>query len=322
MNMNEPFLLKPFPKDYLWGGNRLNEEFNKNINVYPLAETWECSTHPDGQSTFAGRGLGEILNEHPEYIGSHPNAVGGNLPVIVKFIDAKQKLSVQVHPDDEYAAREGQLGKTEMWYVLEADKGAEIIYGFNGKVTAVEVKRAAEAGVIENYLNKVPVKKGDVFFIEAGTVHALGAGCLVAEIQENSNLTYRIYDYDRTDRNGKKRSLHLNQALEVADFNVKSGYLQPMRVLKYRQGYAAEKLCRCKYFEVDRVLVNSYEASSPPLLKTSALSFNILLFIEGEGVLAYGEKELAVKKGDCVFVPADCVKINLRGSFCMLKINC
>lgn len=214
MNLrNKPFLLKPVGKDYLWGGSRLNDDFSKDIEMEPLAETWECSTHPDGPSLVAsgehaGKLLTEVLHEHPEYLGTHPRTEG-ELPILIKFIDAKKDLSVQVHPDDDYAFlhENGSLGKTEMWYVLDAAKDAKLIYGFYHDMTKETLKKSLADGTIEKYLQKVPIRKDDVFYVEAGKVHGIGAGALIAEIQENSNLTYRLYDYNRLDKNGKAREL-------------------------------------------------------------------------------------------------------------------
>ena len=219
---NLPFLLTPAAKDYLWGGSRLNDDFAKGIELSPLAETWECSTHPDGQSRVAATGetLGDLLAAHPEYLGTHPLATTGGraeLPILIKLIDACRDLSVQVHPDDAFAREhENSLGKTEMWYVLAAKKDAEIVYGFNRDMEPGELRRALRSGTVGNCLNHIPVHKDDLFYVEAGTVHAIGAGVLLAEIQENSNITYRLYDYDRIDRDGKKRELHVEKALRAA----------------------------------------------------------------------------------------------------------
>ena len=203
MSCRKPFLLSPAAKDYLWGGSRLNDDFKLGIPCDPFAEAWMCSTHPDGPSTAPGYGCGlpELLAEFPEWLGSHPLQVTGGrpeLPILIKLIDAKQDLSVQVHPDDDYAlANEGQWGKTEMWYVLDARKGAEIVYGFHRDMTEAAVRAALDRGTIRQCLNHVPVCRDDLYYIESGTVHALGAGCLVAEIQQSSNLTYRLYDYEK-----------------------------------------------------------------------------------------------------------------------------
>ena len=190
--LHKPFLLKPAGKDYLWGGDRLNYDLKKNIDMSPLAETWECSTHPDGTSIvasgeFCDKSLSDVLKAHPEFSGTHPRTKN-ELPILIKFIDAKKDLSVQVHPNDEYARKHenGQLGKTEMWYVLDASPNAKIVYGLNHMTSKDTIIQATEQGQLEKYLQKVPIQKDDVFYIKAGTIHAIGAGALIAEIQENS----------------------------------------------------------------------------------------------------------------------------------------
>ena len=324
----QPFLLKPAAKDYLWGGSRLNDDFAKDIPLSPLAETWECSTHPDGESLIASTGqtLTAVLAEHPDWLGSHPLSVTGGkpeLPILVKLIDAKKDLSVQVHPDDEYALRvEHSLGKTEMWYVLDARKNSKLIYGFNRDVTAEVVKRALEEGTIEKILNHVPIRKDDLFFIEAGTVHAIGAGALIAEIQESSNITYRLYDYNRKDKNGNTRELHIEKALEVADLRSSLEPRQPMRVLKYRNGYASELLTRCKYFQVERVLLNTEIQRHLVDFKTDAGSFHTLLCVDGCGSMSGDGFMLNFFKGDCIFVPAESMVVHMHGRAQLLNISC
>ena len=211
--------LQPVGKDYLWGGTRLREEYGKRIDLTPLAETWECSVHPDGPSViangeFKGMTLTDVLKNHPEYLGTKVS--NGELPVLIKFIDAKKDLSVQVHPNDKYAGiYEHQNGKTEMWYVLDAEEDASLVYGFQHKVTADIIRKAVATATLDRHLQKVGVHKGDVFFVPSGTVHGIGAGVLIAEIQESSNVTYRVYDYDRIDKNGMKRELHFDKAIKV-----------------------------------------------------------------------------------------------------------
>ncbi len=324
----QPFLLKPAAKDYLWGGSRLNDDFAKDIPLSPLAETWECSTHPDGESLIASTGqtLTTVLAEHPDWLGTHPLSVTGGkpeLPILVKLIDAKKDLSVQVHPDDEYALRvEHSLGKTEMWYVLDARKNSKLIYGFNRDVNAEVVKRALQEGTIEKILNHVPIRKDDLFFIEAGTVHAIGAGALIAEIQESSNITYRLYDYNRKDKNGNTRELHIEKALEVADLRSSLEPRQPMRVLKYRNGYASELLTRCKYFQVERVLLNTEIQRRLVDFKTDAGSFHTLLCVDGCGSMSGDGFMLNFFKGDCIFVPAESMVVHMHGRAQLLNISC
>ena len=221
----EPFLLAPAGKDYLWGGTRLRDDFAKNLPLDPLAETWECSTHPDGPSRvvtgpFAGQLLPQVLHEHPEFLGTHPRTKG-ELPILVKLIDAKNDLSVQVHPNDAYAKEHehGSLGKTEMWYVLDAAPGTTLVYGLRRPMTRQQVRDSLRAGTIEKYLQKVPVKRDEVFFMPAGCIHAIGAGALIVEVQQSSNLTYRLYDYGRLDKSRQPRPLHIEKALDVADLS-------------------------------------------------------------------------------------------------------
>lgn len=323
-----PFLLKPAGKDYLWGGHRLKDDFSKEIDMEPLAETWECSTHPDGPSMVAsgahkGMLLTEVLKEHPEYMGTHPKTDGG-LPILIKFIDAKQDLSVQVHPDDEYAKKyeHGSLGKTEMWYVLDATKDARLVYGFYHDISKEKLKKSLEEGSVERYLQKVKVKKDDLFYIEAGTVHAIGAGILIAEIQECSNITYRMYDYNRMDKDGKLRPLHIERALEVANRRGSQTPRQPMRVLRYQKGCASELLCRCKYFQAERQLINTEKCREMADFQTDGNSFQVLLCVDGCGTL-FGEGEMIhFFKGDCIFVPADSMPLKLHGRAQMLKVRC
>ena len=338
---NIPFLLQPAAKDYLWGGSRLNDDFGKQINIQPLAETWECSTHPDGPSIVAtgdykGMTLTEVLRNRPEFLGTHPLQITGGkaeLPILVKLIDAKKDLSVQVHPDDEYAKKyENSLGKSEMWYVLDAQNDTKLVYGFNQDVTEDAVRASIEEGTIEKYLNHVPVNKNDLFFIEAGTVHAIGAGALIAEIQENSNLTYRLYDYKRIDKNGKERELHIDKAMDVANLKSSAVPKQPMRVLKYRRGWASELLTRCKYFQVERQLLNTEILRELTDFQTDINSFRVLLCTEGCGVIS-GYSARASKsdrtdfvlnffKGDCIFIPANSIPLKLHGKAQLLNISC
>lgn len=323
-----PFLLRPAAKDYIWGGRKLKDEYRKNIDVSPLAETWECSTHSDGQSIIAdglykGLKLGQVLNLHPEYLGLHSRAKG-DLPILIKFIDAKEDLSVQVHPDDEYANlyEEGQFGKTEMWYVLSADKDARLVYGFNREIAKKQLKRALEKGDIEKYLHYVPIHKNDVFLIEAGVVHAIGKGTTIVEIQQNSNLTYRLYDYNRKDRFGCKRQLHINKALDVANLKFTGSPRQPMRVLNYRNGYASELLCRCKYFQVNRLLLNTERYRNRANLEIIGDSFHVFLCIEGSGILMGDNVTINFFKGDCIFIPANTEPLSMQGKAQLLNVRC
>ena len=325
---NKQFLLKPIGKDYLWGGRRLNDDFSKDIPMQPLAETWECSTHHDGTSMvasgeFKGLSLAAVLRRNPGLLGKH-YADLGELPILIKFIDAKKDLSVQVHPDDEYAFyhENGQRGKTEMWYVLDASHNAQLVYGFSHDIEKDVLAKSLQDGTVEKYLQKIPVHRDDVFFIKPGTVHAIGAGALIAEIQESSNLTYRLFDYNRVDKNGRKRELHIEKALAVVDTHGSEQPKQPMRVLKYRRGFASEMLCRCKYFQVERVLVNTERCREMATLSSNGDSFKVLLCTNGCGILTFGEGEvLNIFKGDCIFLPANSIEVKLHGELQMLLVR-
>lgn len=325
-SLNFPFLLRPSGKDYLWGGRRLNDEFEKGIEISPLAETWECSTHSDGPcfvvgGVYDGLELAQVLKEHPEYLGSRHEGET-KLPILIKFIDAKSDLSVQVHPTDQFAAEyeNGQRGKTEMWYVLDASRNAKLVYGLCRDSNKEELRKAVDNGVLLNYLQQIPVKKDDLFFVEAGTIHAIGAGVLLAEIQESSNLTYRLYDYGRVDKSGKKRTLHIDKALQAANLKSSSEPRQPVRVLKYKRGIATELLTRCKYFEVYRMLLNT-ERRQIVHYRADGLSFRVLLCVSGCGIISYGEGCITFYKGDCIFVPADSLEFRLHGQAQFLDVR-
>ena len=319
--MNKPFLLSPSGKDYIWGGNRINEEFVKNLNVFPLAESWECSVHEAGLSFVAsgeykGMSLKAVLEKHPDYLGQKHN----QFPILVKLIDANEDLSIQVHPDDIFAKDENDNGKTEMWYILDAAKGTKIIYGLREKYNEKEIRSAINDNTILEKLQKIEIKKNDVFFIEPGTVHAIGAGALIAEIQESSNLTYRLYDYNRIDKNGKKRELHIDKAMRVLNFNPSDKPRQPMRVLKYENGVARELLARCRYFEVYRMLLNN-ERRQKVFYSADSLSFRVLFCIDGCGVISFVNENVLFFRGDCFFVPANSCPITLHGNAKFLDIR-
>lgn len=316
--------LIPTGKDYLWGGTRLREEYGKKINLTPLAETWECSVHPDGPSYVAngiykGETLAQVLQKHPEYIGT--KAKTGKLPVLVKFIDAKQDLSVQVHPDDAYAQEhEGDNGKTEMWYVVDADKSASLIYGFRHKVTEEILRKAVETGTLDKHLQKIPVHKGDTFFVPAGTVHGIGKGILIAEIQESSNVTYRVYDYNRVDKNGKKRELHFDKAVRVMNRGIAPDIRRRSRMIRYYPGCSRELLCRCQYFETERIRVTKGFAFS--VIDTS---FQVLMCLNGYGevqTMDTEQKPVRFSKGETLFLPAGLGKCFVVGDTELIKVRC
>ena len=320
------FLLKPTGKDYIWGGTRLKTEFGKAfLREDPLAESWECSVHPDGPSfvdsgSEKGKSLAELLAEHPDYLGTTPSVeASGTLPILAKLIDVKADLSVQVHPDDDYANRmeNGQAGKTELWYVVDAEPGAQIVFGLNRNITREELRNSLTDGTVERYLNYIPVQSGDVFFITAGTIHAICKGVLIAEIQQNSNLTYRMYDYGRLGKDGKPRPLHIEKAMDVVKLFGSHPLRQPKRILRRSAGFVHELLCSSPYFQVDRCLLNASDIT----LEALPESFRVLLCLSGKGTLREGSESLTFEKGQTVFIPATATDLTLSGDTTFLLIR-
>ena len=305
-NLN-PVKLTPAFKDYLWGGVRLKTEFNKSCDLDRVAESWELSAHKDGQSVVAdGEYKGLSLSAYLDALGK--DALGADsqkydyFPLLIKLIDAKGDLSVQVHPSDAYALeQEGEYGKTEMWYVLDCDEGAALYYGFTRDVTREEYENAIKEGKLTDILNRVDVKRGDVFFIPAGTVHAIGAGILICEIQQNSNTTYRVYDYNRRDKDGNLRPLHVAKALEVSN-------LQKSPDLPATPDGADILLAACEYFEVRRLRVNGAAA-----VTVDRSSFVSLMVTDGKGTLSFEGDKIAFEKGDSLFIPAQNATFTVSG---------
>lgn len=301
------FVLKPACKDYLWGGNRLKSEYGISYDGDVLAEAWELSCHPDGPSTIAeGPLAGKTLQEYINLAGRQ--VLGTNceefdhFPLLIKLIDAKQNLSVQVHPDDAYAlAHEGQYGKTEMWVVCDAEPGAQLYYGFEKEISREEFRKRIEDGTLTDVLHAVKVKKGDVLFIAPGTIHAIGAGILIAEIQQNSNVTYRVFDYNRVGKDGKKRELHIDKALDVT---------KTAPVKSSADSYP--HLATCDYFTVDRLLLDGrYTSLAEGTIDES--SFLSVLVLDGEGDMRCGTSRVHYRKGDSLFIPAGAGRYLIEG---------
>ncbi len=322
-----PFLLEPFSKDYLWGGDRLKQEFGKKTEVSPLAESWECSTHKDGESIarsgeFQGKTLKQIIAENPQFLGTNVKTKQ-DIPILIKLIDANQPLSIQVHPDNEYANKHenGSFGKTELWYVLDALPGSSLYFGLHTKTDQETILNSIKQGNIMNFLESYQVKKDDVFFVKPGTIHALGGGLVVAEIQQSSNITYRLYDYDRQDKAGNKRELHLEKGLAVSNLGANETLRQPVRLLKYKKGFASELLCRSEYFKVERILLYCGSKDSV-VFSTDNTSFEVFLVVEGKTKVSFLDKTLDMEKGDTLFVPANSQDIAMSGNGVMLNVSC
>lgn len=300
--------LKPSFKDYLWGGKRLVEEYRKDYSGEALAESWELSCHPDGPSVIAnGKDAGLSLSQYIEKYGRETigTACGRfeDFPILIKLIDAKDKLSIQVHPDDAYALKnEGQYGKTEMWYVLDAKEGAYLYYGFAKEVSREEFAERIENNTLTEVLNAVPVQKGDVLFIEAGTIHAIGQDILIAEIQQNSNVTYRVYDYGRVGKDGKPRDLHIEKALAVTN-------RAPLLRSRSFEPYAA----KCDYFTVRKLHLDG-SVTRELIGFADETSFVSILALDGEGSITSGGEELYFQKGDSLFLTAGSGEYRIKGS--------
>lgn len=313
--------LKPACKDYLWGGTKLKEIYKKETDMNPLAETWELSAHPDGESIICGGKFDGV--KFSDYITAEGKDILGKnvqkfdkFPVLIKFIDAKQPLSVQVHPDDEFGLEiEGEYGKTEMWYVMDCEEGASLYFGVNQEISREDFNRKIVNNSVEEVLNKVPVKKGDVFFIEAGTIHAIGAGILICEIQQNSNTTYRVYDYGRQDAVGNLRELHIEKALAVSNLTpTKPVVFDDDKSKAAEDNVEYKKLAECKYFTTEH-----YKADEKLSLTADENSFVSLVILSGKGTVADSDGEVSFEKGDSLFIPAHTGEIELKGSFELIK---
>lgn len=315
------FKLAPTYKDYLWGGNRLKQSFNKDSDTTKVAESWEFSASEYGMSMivtgkYAGKSLKEVvpLFDGTFFFGSNYVAERG-FPLLIKLIDADQPLSIQVHPDDAYAEEvEHSLGKTEMWYVVDCEPDAFVYYGLNREVTKEEFLRRVIDNSLPEILNKVPVRRGDVFYIRPGTIHAIGGGIIICEFQENSNTTYRVYDYGRRDKDGNLRELHIDKAIDVIKLK-KEPDLVSIRNIEQHMGYLKERLVACEYFTVYKYIVKS-----EMMLNVTDESFVGLINIFGNGTISDGDNQITFTKGDTLFVSAGERKVKIVGN-CILLVT-
>ena len=339
--------LKPAMKSYLWGGRKLVDEYNQSFDGDILAEAWELSGHPDGECTLAdGEYEGMTLSDYIKMNGIRivgvriidKKASGDDLdfPILIKLIDAKADLSIQVHPDEEYAiANEGQHGKYEAWFILNAEPDAYIYYGFSKTISKEEFRQRIENNTLTEVLRKVMVNEGDIFFIPPGTIHAIGAGCVIAEVQQSSNVTYRVFDYGRKGPDGKLRTLHIDKALDVTNTNSLS-----LEAIK-------EETLSCPYFVTKRIKVHS---DKPYEITVTEDSFVSVLVVDGRGDIKLMEECPSdsklidgsadseqidgstddrwqvedlynirqIIKGDSLFVPAGRAKVLIEGDVEML----
>jgi len=291
------YKLKPAYKDYLWGGVRLKNEYNKVSDLDIIAESWELSTHKDGKSI--------LIDSDTEL---------KDVPILIKYIDALKSLSIQVHPSDEYAIEhEHDLGKTEMWYILEALPNSFLYYGFNQDVTKDKFLEAIRNGTVLDLFNKVYVKKGDHILVKSGTIHAIGEGIVLLEVQEGSNSTYRVYDFNRKDKDGNLRPLHLDKACDVINFNKTLIPKLDKKLIEDNDNYWESILDECKYFKAHEIEVKkSYD------IPINENSFTCLNIVEGNGVISNNNKSINFVKGDSYYIEPN-TQVNIKGKCKIVK---
>jgi len=329
--------LEPAFKDNLWGGTKLRTVFGKKCDYDVIGESWELSAHPDGQSVissgiFTGMYFGEFIEKYGHDVVGWKSSSLDRFPVLIKFIDAKKDLSIQIHPDDDYALEiENEFGKNEMWYVVDCEPGAFLYCGLKKDSSKEEIRERIENNTITDILNKIEVHKGDCVMVKAGTIHAIGAGILICEIQQNSNCTYRMYDYDRKDKFGNKRELHIDKAIDVVDVKKYKPFISDNKDVPE----GAEVLVSCKYFECYKYVLGSDAAEADRAsniedsctyntenvrntgkvnISVDAMSFRSVIVIDGSGKIAVGNNTMDYKAGDSFFVTAGEKVINLEGT--------
>lgn len=314
-----PIKFHPVYKDYPWGGSRIPETYHRDVPPGIYAESWEISDHDDGMSVvangpWAGQTLREILQAQPrEIMGT--NVAGSKFPLLIKLIDAKQKLSVQVHPNDETATRFGGEAKTEMWYML-GENQTQVYCGLHDGVTKESFLQAVADGTSGDTLRPVPVQKDNAVFVRGGRVHAIDAGCLILEIQQNSNTTYRIYDWGRTGNDGKPRDLHIDQAVQVINWNDHDNPLVEPSVLVETEGFQCLEVLACEYFRLEKLTF-----SMPLEVPMPGTTFHALFIAEGEATLVWEGGSESAKAGESVLIPAALPAYTLDGKATVLRTS-
>jgi len=313
-----PLQFQPILKERIWGGKKLKTVLGKPIESDITGESWELSTVEGDISIVAngelkGKSLTEIIDEAPdEILGTAVyKRFGKQFPLLFKYLDAREDLSIQVHPNDKLAKeRHNSFGKTEMWYVMQADQDAHIIVGFKEKSNAQEYVENLKNKSLLSILDVVNVKAGDSFFIESGTVHAIGAGLVIAEIQQTSDITYRIYDFDRVDANGNTRELHVDQALDAINYDkvdTSKGYDKVVN--------ESNNIVDCPYFTTNFIPLEGEKS-----VNKSGATFTVYMCVEGGFELDYKGEVFKYKKGDTVLIPAAIKDFVLSGKASVLEI--
>ena len=315
-----PFLLQPVLKDYVWGGERLKAGYGKQISLPIVAESWECSVHPDGESVIAsgahaGSTLAAVLDRHPELLG-YGRKQNREFSLLVKLIDAREMLSVQVHPDDAYAqGNEDGPGKTEAWVILECEPESFVYHSFHSPVTKEEIRHSLAAGSLTDLLRRIPVHRHDVIYIPAGVPHAVGSGILLAEVSQNSNSTYRLYDHGRMPVDGKKRPLHVDRALDVSVLTPVDTKPSGCGMISKSSCHMLRQLVKCMHFTMQMLTLHG---SYPLPVNMLAL---VALCTDGMVTLEDGCGSLPLGKGGCAFIPANQDSLCLQGTGRVLLIS-
>ncbi|WP_395056226.1 type I phosphomannose isomerase catalytic subunit [Flavobacterium sp.] len=313
-----PLIFEPILKERIWGGTKLQSILGKDISSQTTGESWEIST-VSGEVSIVNNGflqrktLNELLEKYPEEIlGTKVyKQFGKEFPLLFKFLDAREDLSIQVHPNDELAKKQhNSFGKTEMWYVMQADEESRIIVGFKQKSSPKEYLKHLEDKTLTSILEEIPVKKGDMFFLETGTIHAIGAGIVIAEIQQTSDITYRIYDFDREDAQGNTRELHNDLALEAINYNKVEANKKYDKVIN-----TSNEAVNCPYFTT-----NFIPLDGELVFKENSNSFKVFMCTEGEFDLVYKKEKQSYKKGETVLIPAVISDYFLVGKASILEI--
>ena len=308
----EPLFLQPVFQERIWGGKALQDQFSYNIPSDRTGECWAISAHPNGPSIvgngpYAGKTLDEVWNSHRELFGNEDGEV---FPLLTKILDANMDLSVQVHPDDEYAAvhENGELGKTECWYILDCKEGAKLIFGHTAK-TKEELKQQIKEGKWKHLLHKVDIKPGDFFYVPSGTIHALCEGTLVLETQQSSDTTYRLYDYGRLDADGNPRELHLKKSIDVTTVPHQAQMAEPL--VEQKEGLTITKFIESEFFSV-------YKWDIAGSVNIQDNRYLLCSVIEGQGKIRKGKQAFSLKKGDHFILPAGFGEFELSGQFSMI----
>ncbi|MBW3519335.1 type I phosphomannose isomerase catalytic subunit [Flavobacterium sp. NKUCC04_CG] len=314
-----PMVFNPILKERIWGGTKLNTILGKAIHSDRVGESWEISMVPGeiseiSNGTYQGMSLATLIDIFPEQVLGTKiyQRFGKQFPLLFKFLDAKEDLSIQLHPNDDLAQKRHQsFGKTEMWYVMQADVGSRVVVGFNGPVSSEDYLHHLKQKTLPTILKEISVNVGDVFFIETGTIHAIGKGVLLAEIQQTSDITYRVYDWDRVDSSGKERELHIDLALDAIDYRPR-----PVELFYQREPNQGNMIVDCPYFRVNFIPLDGVFKADK-----QGDSFHIYVCTEGDmSVLIEGQQEFNFKKGDTFLIPAALKEYKLKGKASLLEI--